>query len=128
MVCMSDLEQHIQTIAESEGVEVIHRGSGRACRSQRWVSITPVRGQVSYLVALHELGHVLGPNPPLRLSQEAAAWKWALDNTIVEPTTASYRSILRRLDSYLGRAQRWKNMQIPDDFMDFLGRIENAVY
>jgi hypothetical protein len=71
------------------------------------VVVPPVRGQVSYLVALHELGHVLSRgNASLRqLEREADAWRFALRHSLVEPTAATARSLLRSLDSYLRRAE-----------------------
>ena len=123
---MNTLEQHVHDIAKREGIEVVYRGSGLAYRRKRRITIAPILGQVSYLIALHELGHVLGPNPGLRLAQEAAAWKWALDHSIVEPTPASYRSIVRRLDSYGRRAERWANMKRPPEFDEFLNRMRVA--
>lgn len=66
-----------------------------------------MRGQVSYFVALHELGHVLSRgNASLRqLEREADAWRFALRHALVEPTPATARSLLRSLESYLRRAQ-----------------------
>jgi hypothetical protein len=69
--------------------------------------VPPVRGQVSYFVALHELGHVLSRgNASLRqLEREADAWRFALGHSLVDPTPATARSLLRSLESYLRRAE-----------------------
>jgi hypothetical protein len=59
---------------------------------------------MSYLVALHELGHIVGRGRSApKLECEANAWKWALERAIIEPTPANLRGIGRRLRSY----QRW---------------------
>ncbi len=114
------LESHILQLAAEHGVEVVYRGRGRAARRARRITVSAVRGRATYLVALHELGHVLGPNPRRRLEQEVAAWEWALSQTIVEPTTANYRKILRALESYRLRAARRKDMVTPPAFLDYL--------
>ena len=63
---------------------------GRAIRwrgGRREISVPPIRGQVSYFIALHEIGHLVGPGRSApRLESEANAWLWALDHSVVEPT------------------------------------------
>jgi hypothetical protein len=57
---------------------------------------------------MHEIGHLVGPGRSgPRLEKEAAAWRWALANAIVEPTQASRRSMGRRLRSYV----RWAELR-----------------
>lgn len=114
------LERHARELAAAHGVELVHRGRGLAYRRLRRITVPPIRGRMSYLVALHELGHVLGPNPRLRLEQEVAAWQWALAHAIVEPTPANYRSILRALESYRRRAERRRRMRTPAAFLAYL--------
>src|SRR5262245_55175083 len=113
---------HVERLAERYDIEIVvgDNISARASRRKRRIKIKPIRGQVTYLVALHEMGHVVGPNPSLRLSQEVEAWKWALDHSVVEPTPASYRSIHRSLVSYSRRQERWASMKRPEDFDRFL--------
>ncbi len=110
------LEEHVRALAARRGVEVEFSASRRARafraapsrRLRARIVVPPVRGQVSYLVALHELGHLLSPgNRSLRqLEREADAWRFALRHSLVEPTPATARSLLRSLESYLLRAQR----------------------
>jgi hypothetical protein len=109
------LQRHVHAIAEQGNVELVISATRRprAIRSspsrgrRARVVVLPVRGQVSYLVALHELGHVLSRgNASLRqLEREADAWRFALRHSLVEPTAATARSLLRSLDSYLRRAE-----------------------
>lgn len=98
------LAEHVEALVREHRVWL--RGSnrrGRAWRSLRMMSIPEVRGQVSYMLALHELGHLLAPGHTTltRLQQEAQAWQWALDNAICEPTPTTGRAMYRRLTSYL---------------------------
>lgn len=97
-----------------------------ADRSGREVWIRPVRGRVSYFVALHEIGHVVGRNPKLRLEQEVVAWRWALEHSIVEPTLGVWRMIHRCLSAYVARAERWKSMKLPEPNHDFWGLLGEA--
>ena len=117
------LEQHALALAAEHGVELVYRGRGLAYRRLRRVTVPPIRGRMSCLVALHELGHVAGPNPRLRLEQEVAAWQWALAHTIVEPTQANYRSVARALDSYRLRAGRRRGMRTPPAFLAYLEHV-----
>jgi len=117
---------HVELLAAQHGVAIVIRGRGIAYRRERKITIPEVRGQVSYLTALHELGHVVGPRPKLRLSQEVAAWRWALDVALDEPTPAAWRSILRALESYARRSARWQSMQRPADFDAFLDYVRAA--
>lgn len=81
---------------------------GRGGERQRLIRIPPVRGQVSYFVALHEIGHLVGRGRSgTRLEKEAAAWRWALANSIVQPSDAARRSMGRRLRSYV----RWAELR-----------------
>lgn len=121
------LRAHALGLAEKHGIEVVYRGHGIAYRKDRRVTIPEIRGQVSYLVALHEIGHiVIRPEPPLRLQQEAAAWRWALDNSIVEPTLATWRSIFRSLEGYRQRQMRWASIKTAPEF-DLLHREVRAI-
>jgi len=110
-----ELERQVCTLAARGNVELVFsatrrpralRASPSRDRRARAV-VPPVRGQVSYFVALHELGHLLSRgNSSLRqLEREADAWRFALRHSLVEPTPATARSLLRSLDSYLRRAQ-----------------------
>lgn len=110
-----ELERQVRALAEQGDVELVVSAARRPrafraspSRGRRaCVVVPPVRGQVSYLVALHELGHVLSRgNASLRqLEREADAWRFALRHSLVEPSAATARSLLRSLDSYLRRAQ-----------------------
>lgn len=100
------LEAHVKDLCEEYSITIASASSrGRAIRyvgGALEIAIPEIRGQVTYLIALHEIGHLVGAGRSApRLEAEANAWVWALDNTEVEPTDASLKSIGRRLDGYL---------------------------
>ena len=76
----------------------------RGRRARIW--IPEIRGQISYLIALHELGHIVsrGNRSMRQLEAEADAWRWALEHSLVEPTQHSYGRLHSYLESYLHRA------------------------
>jgi len=106
---VSAMRDHVYALAAAHGVTVEHRrAGGRAWRRSRRISIAPVRSGITYLGALHELGHVVsdGQRGGRRMEREADAWRWALDNAAVELTPATYRNAYRCLCSYLHYAVR----------------------
>jgi hypothetical protein len=112
------LEAHIAELCEQHGIELA--GASRRGRATRWrggrleISIPEIRGQVSYFIALHEIGHLVGRGRSApRLEAEANAWLWALRNAAVEPTAATRRSISRRLQGYLEWAQNRQYRRVP---------------
>lgn len=100
---------------------------GGASPSSRRIRTPAVRGQVSYLIALHEIAHVVLPSEDGLLRTEAACWRWALDHSLVEPTPRTRRSLCRRLLSYLARALRREPATVPppgDDFWELVWRLD----
>jgi hypothetical protein len=115
------LDAHVDELCAAHGIERLDGGRGRAFR-QRWrggrstlhIRIPPVRGQVTYFVALHEIGHLVGPGRSgTRLEKEAAAWRWALSNAAIEPTESARRSMGKRLRSYVVWAERCQHRRRP---------------
>jgi hypothetical protein len=136
------LDRHIADLCARHGIRR-RDGSGRAVlirvrhrdgRVERRLEIRvpPVRGQVSYFVALHEIGHLVGDGRSgRRLDKEAAAWRFALREALVEPTDATRRRIGRRLRSYVTwaehRARRRTPPYVPppaDPFWSLLAWLE----
>jgi len=112
------MEAHVEELCEEHEIELA--GTSARGRAIRWrggrleISIPPIRGQVSYFVALHEIGHLVGPGRSApRLEAEANAWLWALDHAAVEPTPATLRSIVRRLEGYLAWARNRQYRRVP---------------
>jgi hypothetical protein len=116
----ADLDRHVDELCELHGVvrlsgtrgrAEVHRRNGRRTIAIR---IPPVRGQVTYFVALHEIGHLVGPGRSgTRLEKEAAAWRFALRQARVEPTDACRRRIGRRLRSYVTWAELRQHRRRP---------------
>jgi hypothetical protein len=112
------LEAHVEELCREHGIQLAGASSrGRAIRWQGGrleISIPPIRGQVSYFIALHEIGHLVGRGRSApRLECEANAWLWALDHSVVEPTHATRRSISRRLRGYLDWARNRQHRRVP---------------
>jgi hypothetical protein len=126
--------RHGITRVSGHGRAVIIRVTHRDGRSERRLEIRvpPVRGQVSYFVALHEIGHLVGNGRSgRRLEREAAAWRFALGEALVAPTDATRRRIGKRLRSYVTwaelRARRRHPPFVPpahDPFWQLLAWLE----
>lgn len=68
----------ISWLSERDTIDKI--GAVRASRSVRIPRIIP--GETGrYAIALHEIGHVVGPYRRGRLSREIAAWRWAIEHS-----------------------------------------------
>ncbi len=87
---------------------------------------------MSYFVALHEIGHLVGAGRSRRrLETEEAAWRFALSEALVAPTDATRRRIGKRLRSYATwaelRARRRHPPFVPpanDPFWELLDWLE----
>jgi hypothetical protein len=99
---------HVRSLAYSANIELEeYTGGGCAVPARRAIWIRPVTGMVSYYVALHEIGHLIGRGRAApKLEQEANAWDWAIANAGFPPTPGVRRGIERRLRSYLRRHAR----------------------
>ena len=119
-VSVADMTGHVEALCREHGITVEpHSRSGRACRREKTIYIRPVKSAITYATALHELGHVLGPNPNRRLAQEAAAWKWAEEHAIAWPEAArkdAENSLRSYLEWALRKRSRGINIVIPDDY------------
>lgn len=95
---------HIESLCAWHGIDIRWHDSGLA--SPRAIYIRPVRSAVTYAVALHEIGHILGPwqNQGTMLG-EAGAWIWARRNAI-QWSPALERTMIRYLGSYVSW-QKW---------------------
>ncbi|MEI7760438.1 MAG: hypothetical protein WCJ67_06645 [Thermoleophilia bacterium] len=106
------LDLHIDDLCTSHGIRrvggrgravvisVRHRDGRRERRLE--IRVPPVRGQVSYFIALHEIGHLVGVGRSgRRLESEEAAWRFALSTALVAPTDATRRRLGKRLRSYV---------------------------
>ena len=113
-------------------IRVRHRDGRRERRLE--IRVPPVRGQVSYFIALHEIGHLVGAGRSgRRLESEEAAWRFALSTALVAPTDATRRRIGKRLRSYVTwaelRARRRQPPFVPppdDPFWQLLAWLEHG--
>ena len=102
---------HIELLARQHGIVVTStRGaSGRAYGREQRIVISPVRGPVSYAVALHALGHLIatgaaGPQHK-QLIREILAWRWAR-RAALEWTERMDAAMQRSLGVYVRRLER----------------------
>lgn len=113
---------HVQSLCDEHGIRVIDRKTygGVAWKRERAIAIMPVKTQRTYIVALHEIGHIVGPGRSgTRLEQEAAAWRFVITESVVPLSSTSYRRMRTYLESYLLRATRSKRMTIPEKGHEF---------
>lgn len=105
-----DYAAHIEALVLEHGITVDWRAStrGRSWRKTRKVRLAVVRGASSYAVALHEIGHIVGPQSGRRLDKEAQAWRWAEQNAL-EWTEPMIRTAARCISSYLRASEAGRN-------------------
>lgn len=121
--------KHIHSLAQTHGVivEIASPGyAGRAWRKAKKIKIAEVKTAVTYAVALHELGHVLGKQSGNKLNKEWQAWEWAMANAVgwTEPMT---RKMQRCLASYIRWCQRRRGAWIPPVGHPVWGAINEAM-
>lgn len=113
-----NLTAHLRVTAELHGVRIVNQPGytedARAWIPQRLVKIGTIDSERDYLVALHELGHVVCQHAPARregvthrvLSEELEAWQWALAHKRCALTQAGVDEIKLCLRSYVMAATR----------------------
>jgi hypothetical protein len=106
---------HIERVCKIEDIEVAsHSRGGRAWRKKRKIAIRPVKTAITYAIALHEIGHILGPRQSgNRCDREVGAWEWAKANAI-EWTDTMDKTMRNALQDYLAWAARSKQAKRPD--------------
>ncbi len=106
--------EHIETLVAQHGIVVDWRDrtAARSWRRSRRVRLERVRGASTYAVALHEIGHVVGPQRGRRLDKEAQAWRWAEANA-VEWTDGMARLASRCIETYLRWCERKRGAWVP---------------
>ena len=98
---------HVAQIADQHGIEISgHSSGGRAWRRLRKIKIRPIKSAVTYAIALHELGHVLGEQRGRRrVEKEVQAWEWAEANALFWTKIMSEKK-RKCLRSYIAWAER----------------------
>ena len=70
---------HIFWLCRKHKIKIKFRpGRGQASPSRRIIYIAPIRDKFSYLVALHEIGHIVSADSAHPLTREVQAWKYAI--------------------------------------------------
>lgn len=102
-----NLADHIERICKIEDIKIeSHSRGGRAYRRKRLIKIRPVKSEITYAIALHEIGHILGKRQSgTRLDKEVGAWEWALEHA-VRWTLPMSRKMRDCLQSYLAWSER----------------------
>ena len=111
------MASHVADLCAEHGITIVERASygGWASKKSRTICIKPVKTQRTYIVALHEIGHIVGSGRSgTRLEQEAAAWRFVLDRSAVALAPATYARMQRYLESYLWKAERSRRLSVPD--------------
>lgn len=114
---------HVQMLCNEHKItRVVKPGRGHAKVADRRIQHPPLDEEMAYLVALHEVGHVLVGLQGTRLEREALAWKFALDNALAPPHYSTRQRICACLVRYIHRAQHngWKLPAKGDLFWDLM--------
>lgn len=109
--------EHIARICKIEDIEIsyVSWGGGRAWHCRRKIRTRHIKSDVTYALALHEIGHILEPKAHngTRLDKEVAAWMWAMANA--EEWTDKMDAYMRKgLRSYLAWSRRHKSAKKAD--------------
>lgn len=115
--------QHIVALCKEHDIRrTVQRGRGRARVKERWIQHPPLRDEMAYFVALHEIGHIFVGLEGTRLEREAAAWDWALSHSLTRASYSTRQRICACLVRYLARAQMrgWKIPQPQSRYWELL--------
>ena len=91
MIGKQQMAQHITELTTAHDIQVNHLRSSRNAWAIREadggadeIIIPPVRSEITYVTALHEIGHILGryQNSPRVAVRERWAWHWAKANAL----------------------------------------------
>jgi len=92
---------HIDVLCAYHGIRLRRRRRGMAVYESRTIYVRPVRSDVTYAEALHEIGHLLGAWQDAGvIVSESGAWLWAMRNAL-EWTPAMDRAMAKWLGSYV---------------------------
>lgn len=121
--------------------EILAKGRRHAFANtaERRILIPETTRILSYYMALHEIGHVVlgADRSKPKASQEADAWRWAIENAIEPPSEGVRRRIFRAVWNYmlndlnaspdrdLSNAERFPSD--PDDpFWEFMASLDGS--
>lgn len=116
-----DLDRHVAQLCKELKIQrTVVPGRGRAQVNSRRVQHPPITlsDPMTYFVALHEVGHVVVGLEGTRLEREAACWRYALDNALIEPHFSIRQRICACLVRYIYRANQ-RGWKIPNEESDY---------
>jgi hypothetical protein len=100
-----DMLAHVMELCEGCGPDFNMRWCRRPAQSRaipeaEEIQIAPIKSAISYAVALHELGHILGRHQTSKnvIVRERWAWRWA---------RAHARGWTPTMDAYARRSMQW---------------------
>ncbi len=103
---VSQAAAHVARIADENKIKISgHSSGGRAWRRLRKIKIRPIKSAVTYAIAMHELGHVLGKQQGRRIDIEVQAWEWAEAHALFW-TKIMVENKRKCLRSYIAWAER----------------------
>lgn len=109
---------HIEALCEANRIKINYADMDEvAYISERAVRIRPIKGDMSYASAMHEIGHILArwKGRPA-LVEETGAWLWAEKNALT--WTMPMRQLAARcLKTYYNTRKR--NDPVPDQGHEF---------
>jgi len=114
---IAQMAAHVEKLVKEHKLKTkgSNRG-GRAWHKSKTISIPPVKSLVTYLLALHEIAHVVYPKAHngTRLEKEYRAWQWTLAHSLVRKLTPqACRGIHDRLNSYVEWAKNRQHRKVP---------------
>jgi hypothetical protein len=77
---------HILELCKEHDIEIFESGvsgRGRAWMRTRKIQVGKISSVISYVVALHEIGHIMDTENTSKQDREIFAWEWAMDNALV---------------------------------------------
>jgi hypothetical protein len=88
-ISINDMVDHVESLCRSHEIALYYLQNrsekSYALREVSEIFVAPIKSAVSYVVALHEIGHVLGRHQESRrcMVRERWAWDWAKRNALV---------------------------------------------
>ena len=110
---IAEFTAHIESLCAANNITIEWGGTGRAWKKSRKIRTPEIKSEITYAIALHEIGHILGKmQDGYRLEKEVGAWLWAKDNAIIW-NKPMIKTLKHRLTSYLKWCKRRRGVWVP---------------
>ena len=88
MISVADMVDHVKSLCRSHEIAIrwcLRSMQAHALRECDEITIAPIKSVVTYAVALHEIGHILGryQQSSDTMVRERRAWQWAKRNALI---------------------------------------------